>query len=149
MKKSPQDKDQAQILMGLASQFMQDSSKVYSNLGQEIIISTEDKIRLCLIEHLSRMEKRKAWVTPLGILLTILIVFPTTTFRDFIFLSADSWKAIFVLGCLLSAVWLIKSLWEGRVSSSLTDVVKSIKASGIMPNTGQIDSQPTNTSHLE
>jgi hypothetical protein len=130
--------------MGFASQFMQDTSKVYSNLGQEIIITTEDKIRLCLMKHLSQMEKRNAWIAPLGILLTIAIVFPTTTFRDFFFLTADTWKAIFVISGLISAAWLIRTLWEARVSSSLTDVVINIKASGIMPTPPQIDSQPTN-----
>jgi predicted Na+-dependent transporter len=141
MNRPPQDAGQDRFLLGAASQYMQDSSKVYFNLGQEIIISTDDKIRLCLIEHLSRMEKRKAWIAPLGILLTIIIVFPTTTFKEFLSLSADTWKAIFIIGGLLSAVWLIRSLWEARISSSLDDVVKSIKASGINQNAGQAVSQ--------
>jgi hypothetical protein len=110
MSSPPHDADPTRILMGFASQFMQNTSKVYSNLGQEIIITTEDKIRLCLIEHLSRMEKKNAWVAPLGILLTIIIVFPTTTFREFLFLSADTWKAIFVMAGLMAIVWLIRTI---------------------------------------
>ena len=134
MNMSPNDADRYRDLKGFASQLMQDTSKVYSNLGQEIIITTDDKIRLCLIEHLSRMGKRTAWITPLGIFLTIGIVFPTTTFREFFYLSADTWKAIFVIGGLISIVWLIRAVWQARVSSSLGDVVKSIKASGIKLN---------------
>jgi hypothetical protein len=131
---TPHASDPNQILMGSVSQFIQDSSKVYSNLGQEIIITTEDKIRLCLIEHLSRMETRNAWIAPLGILLTIIIVFPTTTFREFLFLSADSWRAIFVIGGVIATAWLIKCVLQARASSSLADVVRDIKATGIMQN---------------
>lgn len=134
MSTPPHDADPTRILMGFASQFMQDTSKVYSNLGQEIIITTEDKIRLCLIEHLSRMEKRNAWIAPLGILITIIIVFPTTTFREFLFFSADTWKAIFVISGIIAVVWLARALLQARISSSLTDVVRNIKATGITQN---------------
>jgi hypothetical protein len=149
MSTPPHDADTTRILMGFASQFMQNTSKVYSNLGQEIIITTEDKIRLCLIEHLSRMEKRNAWIAPLGILLTIIIVLPTTTFREFLFLSADTWKAIFVMGGLIAVAWLIRTLWEAKASSSLTDVVRNIKATGITQNTAQAETPPANMPRIE
>jgi hypothetical protein len=145
MNKSPFKADQVSVLMGVASQFIQDTSKVYSNLGQDIIITTDDKIRLCLIEHLSKMEKKNAWIAPLGILLTIIIVFPTTTFREFLFLSADTWKAIFIIGGIISFVWLIRTIIQARVSSSLADVVKSIKESGITKNIDRLNSSQTDT----
>ena len=134
MNKSPRDTDRTRNLIGAASQVMQDTSIVYSNVSQEIIITTDDKIRLCLIDHLSKMEKKNGWVAPLGILLTIGIVFPTTTFREFLFLNPDVWKAIFVIGGILSFIWLIRAFIQSRQSTSLTDVVLKIKASGISQN---------------
>ena len=143
MNDSPYPADETLILKGVAGKFIQDSSRVYSNLGQEIIITTEDKIRLCLIEHLSRMEKRNAWITPLGILLTIVIVFPTTTFRDAFYLSAATWQAMFVIGGVICFGWLIRSIWNAQVSSSMNDVVAEIKQTGIVHESGDIGSEHT------
>ena len=122
--------EHSQIVRDFAGQLIQDSSKVYSNLGQEIILTTEDKMRLCLIEHLSRTERRNAWITPLGVLLTIVVVFPTTTFRDFMLIEAETWKAMFMIAGILCAIWLIKSLLNARVSTSVDDVVADIKQTG-------------------
>ncbi len=123
--------EQSQILKNTTTELIQQTSKVYSNVDQEIIVTTEDKIRLCLIEHLSKLEKKDSWITPFGILLTIIIIFPTTDFKDFLFLSADTWEAIFILSGLICIGWLIKSLWHLRVSSSLDEVVNIIKQTKI------------------
>ena len=58
--------------------------RVDNSVGQEIIVTTADKARLCLIEAMDRMERRRAWIAPAGILATLLVVFPTTTFQDFL-----------------------------------------------------------------
>ena len=114
-----------------AGQLIQKESKVYLNVGQEFIVTTDDKIRLCLSDHLSRMEKRRAWITPLGILLTILIVFPTTTFRAFIF-SAETWQAIFIICAVVLFGWLLHSVLQARVSTSIDDVMADIKRTAVV-----------------
>ena len=85
----------------LAARFIQEDSNVTYNLGQNVIVTTEDKIRLCLTKHLQRIEQKNSWAVPLGILLTILIIFPTTTFKDFI-VSAEVWQAIFIISGIIS-----------------------------------------------
>jgi len=57
-------------------------SSVSLNVSQNLIITTEDKVRLCLSEHLDRMQKRRGWIAPLGILVTILLTLITSTFRN-------------------------------------------------------------------
>lgn len=121
--------EQAEIV-SFAGELIQKTSKIYLNLGQEFIWTTDDKVRLCLNKYLSRVEKRKAWVTPLGILLTILIVFPTTTFQPFV-CSGETWEAAFIISGLISLVWLIRSIWQARVSTSVDDVMVDIKRSAI------------------
>jgi hypothetical protein len=142
---SARESDQTGAVISFASQNIQATSKVYSNLGQEIIITTEDKIRLCLIEHLSRVEKKGAWMTPLGIFLTIAIVIPTTTFHDFL-LSAETWQAVFVLGGSVSLIWLVQAVWKARTSVSLADVLGRIKSTGVAQSVGQTSTQRDGTS---
>jgi hypothetical protein len=95
---------QSQFLRDYAGRLVQCTSVVHSNLSQQIVLTSEDKLRLSLTKHLSRMEKRRAWITPLGILLTIVIVFPTTRFQAFL-LSAQTWEAVFrdIVKCCGSA----------------------------------------------
>jgi hypothetical protein len=84
--------------------------RVDTNITQQIIVTTADKARLCLMQSLDRMERRRAWVAPAGILATLIVVFPTTTFRDFLGLSKEYWRAVFSLVTLGTVVWLIACL---------------------------------------
>ena len=38
------------------------------NVSQHVIITTQDKVSLWLIEHVKLLERRREWTTPLGIL---------------------------------------------------------------------------------
>jgi len=123
--------DRSQILVDYASQYIQKSSRVYTNVDQGIIFTTEDKLRLCLMEHLSGMERKNGWFAPLAIFLTILVVFPTTDFHPFLTFSADTWQAIFVMAGGISIIWLIRAILAARSSTSLDDVVANIKRAGV------------------
>jgi hypothetical protein len=125
--------EQAQIV-SFAGQLIQQKSKVHFNLEQEFILATEDKIRLCLADHLARMERRNAWIAPLGILLTIILVFVTTTFKSFIF-SSETWEAFFLFALIISVLWSIKAFWQARVSTSIDDVIADIKRTAIAHKT--------------
>src|SRR5215470_4681281 len=81
--------------------------RVDTNVTQQIIVTTADKARLCLIESLHRMERRRAWIAPAGILVTLVVVFPTTTFQDFIGLSKEYWRAIFSVATVATFIWLV------------------------------------------
>jgi hypothetical protein len=145
MNETAPPKEQAQMVEYTGELFLKDS-RFYFNVGQDFVVTTEDKIRLCLINHLSQSEKRNAWATPLGILLTLLIVFPTTTsFQKFV-VSADTWQAVFIIATFLSFLWFIKSLWESKGSppireffvsfwqetgSTIDDIVVTIKQTAI------------------
>ena len=114
-----------------AGKLIQQTSKVHLNLDQEFILTTEDKVLICLTQHLSRMERKKGWIAPLGIFLTILIVFQTTTFQSF-FVSAETWEAIFIISGVISFSWLIYAYWQSRVSTSINEVVDHIKKTALM-----------------
>lgn len=132
--------EQSQSALDFASQLIQKGSKVYLGVGQEFVFTTEDKIRLCLNRHLSRMGKRRAWIAPAGILLTILVVFATTQFRNF-GLRAETWQAMFIISALLCFGWFARSIWEARVSTSLEDVVAELKQTALMPEKPETGSE--------
>jgi hypothetical protein len=112
------------------------TSNVHFNIRQELIVTTEDKIQLCLRDKLQRIEQSKAWLTPFGIFLTLLLTFVTTTFRDFLF-PKEVWQAVFVVLTLISFVWLVAS-WVNRTRApKLEDVVEEIKKGAVARPTTQ------------
>lgn len=101
-------------------------SDVHLNVSQELIVTTEDKIKLCLSEHLKKVEKRKSWIAPLGILITVVITLCTATFKT-LYLEASTWNAIFVLTGIISFIWFIVSFIGACRSLDLEDVVGKLK----------------------
>jgi hypothetical protein len=107
-------------------------SEVHLNVSQEVIITTEDKIRICLSEHLKQMEKKRGWIAPSGILIAIVVALVTSTFKDKFGLDAATWRAIFILSGIVSIGWLIWSIKEAWKSEKLADIVAELKkGSGI------------------
>ena len=118
--------DQSQIIMEAIATEIVRESKLHLNLGQNTIVITEDKIRLCLNDHLRGLESRWGWVAPAAIFLTILITFVTTTFHDF-YLKAPVWEAIFLVAEVLVFFWLVRSVIRALKAPSIEDVVSAMK----------------------
>mgnify|MGYP001589820894 CR=1 FL=1 len=103
-----------------------DVQKVHSNVDLEVIQITEDKLRLILNEHLSFISTQRAWISPLSILLTLIVVFVTTDFKDAYF-SAATWEAIFLVSTFLTTAWLIATIIKLFRAKSIEDIVCMIK----------------------
>jgi len=119
----------AQIVTSALASELARQTKVHLNLGQETIIITEDKVRLCLMMHLKSMEARNTWVAPAGILATIVASFLSSSFRDFV-LDASTWRALFIVAALLSLGWLAASLRRAWRAPTIEDVVAKMKHAG-------------------
>jgi hypothetical protein len=104
---------------------------VDTNVTQEIIVTTADKARLCLIRALDRMERRRAWIAPAGILATLIVVFPTTTFQEFLGLPKEFWKAVFSVAAVCTSVWLIFCLTRIRRSLTIEQIVDSLRTDSL------------------
>ncbi|WFR64292.1 hypothetical protein P9222_09025 [Paenibacillus amylolyticus] len=83
-------------------------NRVHKNLNQDIIITTTDKINLALIDQEKYLHSKRDWITPLSILLAVIASLVAADFKTFLTVSADSWKAVFILIGISSIVWLIK-----------------------------------------
>lgn len=104
-------------------------SKVHLNVSEELIVTTEDKVRLSLAKHLGRMEKKREWLTPLGILVSVILTFVTSTFKDF-GLEAATWKAVMIIWGIFALGWLIYSVKHALQSAKIEDIVDKLKKGG-------------------
>jgi hypothetical protein len=84
--------------------------RVSFNVDQSLIVTTEDKVRLCLGECLQAMGRRREWVTWSALLLTLVLTQVTASFRDALGLSSSTWAAFFLLLSVLCALSLLVSL---------------------------------------
>lgn len=103
-------------------------SKWHLNVDQECFVITEDRVRLLLNSHLTKIEKSKGYIAPLGIFITIAITLVTGEFKEngFMFPPA-TWQAIFFISGILSFAWLVYSVWQARQSETIEDLIKRMK----------------------
>lgn len=124
-------------------QEMSDQLTVHKSLDQEIIVTTADKIRLCLIENKECLRTKNEWILPLTLLITIVATLLATDFKEFL-LSAAVWEAIFILGSIICVIWLLKSgrtAWKNRKLGGIEEIVTTLKhstaAANVDTNNGQ------------
>jgi hypothetical protein len=102
---------------------------IHMNLGQEMVITTVDKLRLCLMENRDCLADKKEWVTPLGVFLVLVTTIVAADFHDFV-LKAPVWSALYVLGSAASLVWLVRAgwkAWRNRDLGSIDTLIDRIK----------------------
>jgi hypothetical protein len=120
---------QATFEKSFAKNLMQ-SSQTHVNLGQDFIVTTEDKVRLCMTRHAHRLSDRKAWTTPVSLFVTIVLVLLTAGFHDAFGITSDTWHALFLLSAVATLIWsmvaIIKAL---RTSTSIDKIVDELKLS--------------------
>lgn len=100
--------------------------QLYLNVTQQVIITTEDKIKLSLSKHFKKAERRREWITPFTLLIAIITVFVTSDFKEYFF-TADTWRAIFLLLAIGAFMWLSISLRYAFRKSKIEDIIDEIK----------------------
>lgn len=100
--------------------------QIHTNLDQEVIQITEDKLRLVLGEHLDHVSDRQSWIAPLGLLIAVVTTLVTSTFKD-VGLKSTTWEAIFWLVGIASLVWLLSAAYRAIRAPTLDDVVARVK----------------------
>ena len=100
----------------------------YLNLGQGTIVTTEDRVRLCLQNAIDSLGAKRAWWTPSALLVTLTIALTTAEFKDQFAIPAATWEAIFLLSAAASLIWTVGSIWKAiRVKVSVESTVSCIK----------------------
>jgi hypothetical protein len=107
--------------------------KIHKNLARDIILTTEDKLRLLLIEHRDSLSGKREWIAAGSLSLSLLTTILLTTFKDTLGLSAYTWQAAYFFFFILALVWLIRSLvklFKNRKRGEIDYLIKQIKEMG-------------------
>lgn len=107
-----------------------DRSEVYISFP-DYICNTEDKIYRCLLDYSNNLNKRgNGWHTPLGIFITIVIIFPISTFKTTFGVPPEIWFAIFKIVGGIAFVWFIISYFKTILSKKIDieDIIIQLKA---------------------
>lgn len=79
-----------------------DELVTYTNIKQELVITTVDKLKLCLIEHKDHLRSRREWIGPASLLVAFVTTLAVADFRTALGLDAATWKAMFLIAMLLT-----------------------------------------------
>ena len=102
-------------------------SELYlTSLPQDVIATTEDKVRLTLADYLKKTEKKRGWLTPMGLMISFTLTLMMSAFKDW-GISADTWKALFIIGDIAFFIWLVYSVIEAFRSVKIDDVITELK----------------------
>jgi len=107
--------------------------KIHKNLTQDVIMTTQDKLRLALIEHRDVLSSKREWISAGSLALSFLSTLLLANFKDSLGLSADTWRALYGLFFSLALIWLINSLVnlvKNRKRRDIDYLIKEITARG-------------------
>lgn len=105
-------------------------AQLHVNVSQNFIITTEDKIRICLDKHLKKAERKHNWIAPMGILLAVIATLVTASFQDFIF-EAEVWKSLFVIVAVAAFFWLLFALKHAHNAVSSDEIISELKSNSV------------------
>lgn len=89
---------------------MAKQTTIHSNLKQDIVCTTKDKLHLSLQNFRDAVDAKQKVATYGGITISLLLSLVTSTPKDTFGLSSDVWHAIFIVCFLLSIAATIYSI---------------------------------------
>lgn len=96
----------------------------HTNVKQELVITTVDKLKLCLLEHKDHLYSRREWLGPAGILLALVATLVAADFTTTLGLDAPTWHALFLLSAIFAAgftvvlaIRAVKSVTSGGIDT--------------------------------
>lgn len=104
------------------------SITVSTNLEQDVIVTTRDKISNALHDVLPKYRRRVAWLGPAGITLSLWIALASTDFNQKLLgVPADTWKGAFMFAAAAGTIWVLVSVLRAIFSGAThNEVLKAI-----------------------
>lgn len=127
--KSPSGKITTKFLNEDIQKRIAQETNIYFNLGQNAIVTTEDKLKIVLMTCLPKIESRRAWIAPTGILVAIVTAIVTASFKDFLFIDAATLKALFYFFALTCLGWLVMTFIKVEKAPSVETILLDMKRS--------------------
>lgn len=80
---------------------------VHNVSAQDLILITPDQLELILTKHLNEHQRSQEWEAPAGLFVGVVLVFCTSSFKEFLSVPASVWQALFMIA---GAVFLYKTI---------------------------------------
>jgi hypothetical protein len=106
---------------------------IHKNLTQDVILTTEDKLRLALIEHRDVLSGKREWISAGTLSLSLLSTLLLTNFKDGLGLTADTWRAAYCFFFAMAFLWFVNSLiklYRNRKRREIDFLIKEIQQRG-------------------
>ena len=85
-------------------------NQFYDNTQSNVIRISEDKLKVILLENKESIDKKSNFWTPLVLLITLILAFCTTDFKEFLTIPKEHWGGFFMFCTLGAVIWLIIEL---------------------------------------
>lgn len=105
-------------------------STLYQNVDQNVILVSEDRLKLNLINHKKHYRSKSAWQTPFGLSLSTLATLITAKFESGLGIAAATWNALFWItffGFTFWMVWELISLFKNWNKGSDEEFIENLK----------------------
>lgn len=106
-------------------------SEAHENIQTELITITKDKLENILLKYLNKLDLKKAWITPFSVFVSLLVALLTADFKEFLNISKELWRAIFLISCIITfvlAVFLIIKALKNKENTSIDSLMNRISA---------------------
>ena len=102
-------------------------SVVYTNIGQEYIVTTVDKVELCLTRHKNSLEDKRKWLVPLCAFISVMPVIVTSKFVTRFGVEAPVWQGIIYTLAGFLLLWALSWGCTAIRSPNLNDIISELK----------------------
>lgn len=129
---TPRPAPQKRAVIELDQEDFKGEVVIHKNLTQDVVLTTEDKLRLALIQHRETLNSRAEWVGAGVLAFSFLSTLLLTEFRDIGPLSASTWQAVYLILFLLALarfVNILVKMYVNRKKATIDYVIKKIKQS--------------------
>lgn len=99
----------------------------YDNTQSNVIRITDDKLKVVLLENKESLKRNNDFIAPLSLLISLILTFCTTDFRDFLTIGAPVWKALYLFLTIGSVIWLIIELRHIRKTVTIDQLIDQIR----------------------
>ncbi len=113
---------------------------IHKNLTQDVLLTTEDKMKLTLIEYREILASRSEWVGAGVLALSFMTTLLFSEFKTIGPITPDTWRALWIIFFMASFgrfILVLFKMYVNRKKASINYVIKKIKQSGSQEDDGE------------
>jgi len=99
----------------------------YDNTQSNVIRITDDKLKVILMENKQSLSGSTDFLAPTTLLLSLILTYCTTDFREFLKVSAAVWQGFYFFLTLGTIAWLVIVLRKIKQSISVDQLIELVR----------------------